>query len=64
MSHRYWQAMVVHVYDRADEHRPHDRDTLRVAAVELRSRGLTVHDISAALRLSEAAVRGLLEVLP
>jgi predicted transcriptional regulator len=44
----------------ADPHRPHDRATLRVAARELRSRGLTARDIAQALRLSEAAVVALL----
>ncbi len=44
----------------ATRHRPADRSVLRAAAVELHSRGLTPRDISAALRLSEAAVRDLL----
>jgi len=39
---------------------PPDRETARAAAYELRSRGLTVHDIAAALRLSEGAVWDLL----
>ena len=39
---------------------PLDRDTCRAAAIELRQRGLTVHDISQALGLSEGAVRNLL----
>ena len=56
----YWQTMVRDAFDRADEHRPLDRDTTRAAAVELRQRGLTVHDIAAALRLSEGAVKQLL----
>lgn len=43
------------------QHRPQDRATLRCAAHELRSRGLTARDIGAALGLSEAAVRALLE---
>jgi hypothetical protein len=47
-----------------DRHRPQDRQTVRAAAVELRQRGLTPADIGAALRLSEAAVRALLEVAP
>lgn len=54
----YWQ--VADAFDRANEHRPQDRDTLRAAALELRSRGLTCRDVSAALRLSEAAIRALL----
>ena len=49
---------------RARQHRPQDRATLRAAARELASRGLTPTDIAAALRLSERAVRALLEVLP
>ncbi|MHB1813436.1 MAG: hypothetical protein ACYCUE_01165 [Steroidobacteraceae bacterium] len=47
---------------RARQHRPQDRATLRCAAVELASRGLTPVDIATALRLSCAAVRDLLEV--
>lgn len=45
----------------ATRHRPADRAVLRAAALELRSRGLTPMDIGAALRLSESAVRELLE---
>ena len=41
-------------------HRPLDAPTLRAAAVELRSRGLTEQDIAAALGLTPAAVRQLL----
>jgi len=41
-------------------HRSTDRATLRVAAVELARQGLTIRDISAALGLSESAVRMLL----
>ena len=58
----YWQTMVRSAFDRREQHRPVDRDTARVAARELASRGLTPRDIAAALRLSEAAVRALLEV--
>ena len=47
--------------DRPRQKAPLDRETARAAAVELRARGLTVHDIAAALRLSEGAVRTLLE---
>jgi hypothetical protein len=43
-----------------DPHRPHDRESLRVAALELRSLGLTAFDIASCLRLSEAAVLALL----
>ena len=39
-----------------------DRQVLRAAIVELRSRGLTARDIGQALGLAEAAVRELLEV--
>lgn len=46
------------------QHRPHDRATLRVAAQELRSRGLTYRDVGQALELPEAAVRELLEGRP
>ncbi len=46
----------------ADRHRPADPAVLRAAAVELRARGLTDRDIAAALRLTERAVRELLEV--
>ena len=45
-------------------HRPADRAVLRAAAVELQARGLTPRDIAAALRLTDAAVRDLLEVAP
>lgn len=43
-----------------DLHRPKDREALRVAAIELRWRGLTARDIASALGLTEAAVRQLL----
>lgn len=42
------------------QHAPPDRETARVAAHELRSRGLTIADIAQALRLSEGAARNLL----
>jgi DNA-binding NarL/FixJ family response regulator len=41
-----------------------DRDTARVAAHELASRGLLPADIAAALRISEATVRELLGASP
>lgn len=44
-----------------ERHRPTDRATIRAAALELRSRGLTPQDIAQALRISEAAVRAMLE---
>jgi hypothetical protein len=51
--------------DQAVRHREHapppDRDKARVAARELRSRGLTPADIADALRLSPGAVEALLE---
>ena len=56
----YWSTMVSSAFDRARQHAPQDRATLRVAALELQSRGLTPRDIAAALRLSEGAVRDLL----
>jgi orotate phosphoribosyltransferase-like protein len=55
----YWRQMVADAFDRDQS-----RDEMRVAAVELRQRGLTPADIAAALRLSEAAVRELLERAP
>lgn len=45
---------------RADQHRPTDEATLRAAAVELRSRGLTARDIGQALRIDPTAVHRLL----
>ena len=48
----------------ARRNQPVDRDVVRCAAVELRARGLTPRDIAAALGLTEAAVRGLLEGRP
>ena len=45
----------------AASNRPAERAVLRAAAVELAARGLTALDIAAALGLSEAAVRALLE---
>lgn len=56
----YRQSMVRSAFDRSSQHAPQDRATLRVAAAELRSRGLTALDIAEALRLSDAAVRALL----
>jgi sugar (pentulose or hexulose) kinase len=56
----YWHQMVAQAFDR-DQHRPLDRETARAAARELRARGLTPRDIAAALRLSENAVRELLQ---
>jgi DNA-binding CsgD family transcriptional regulator len=57
----YWSTLVAGTLSR-DLHRPTDPAALRAAALELASRGLTPLDIAAALRLSEAAVRELLEV--
>lgn len=56
----YWSLMVASAFDRSREHAPQDRATLRVAALELRARGLTPRDIAAALRLSEGAVLDLI----
>lgn len=64
MTSAYWQTMVRSAFPRRDQHRPADRRTLRAAAVELASRGLTHADIAAALGLSERAARALLEVSP
>ena len=55
----YWASLVKPALSR-DLHRPADRATLRAAAVELASRGLTARDIAGALHLSEAAVRVLI----
>ncbi len=60
----YWSTLVATAFPRRDAHRPQDRRTLRAAALELVSRGLTYRDIAAALRLSERAVRDLLGVTP
>lgn len=57
----YWSTLVAGAFDR-DRHRPADRAGMRRAALELRRQGLLPRDIAAALRLSEAAVRELLEV--
>lgn len=64
MSAYYWQTMVRSAFDRRDQHRPVDRDTMRCAALELRQRGLLPADIAAALRISEGAVRDLLQNYP
>jgi hypothetical protein len=58
----HWQTLVANVYDRTEQHRPLDRETVRAAARELRQRGLTPLDIADALKLSEAAICELLEV--
>jgi len=44
----------------ADQHRPRDLATMRVAVAELAACGLTALDIAEALALTEAAVRQLL----
>lgn len=60
----YWQ-MVADIYGRrAEQHRPVDKDAMRVAVVELRQRGLTAGDISSALRISVEAVHELLREAP
>ena len=45
----------------AEAHKPQDEQTLRVAAIELRARGLTARDIGDALSLDPSAVRRLLD---
>ncbi len=60
----YWSRLVAPVFDRSPHNPPLDRAVLRAAALELRARGLTPRDIAAALRLTDAAVRDLLEVAP
>ena len=59
----YWSTLVAGALDGRDRdrHRPADSQTLRVAALELRQRGLTERDIAASLSLTEGAVRQLLE---
>lgn len=56
----YWSTLVAGAVDGRDRHRPADSKTLRVAALELRQRGLTEQDIAQALRIGEGAVRALL----
>ena len=58
----YWSGLVASAFDRSRQHTPQDRATLRAAARELQSQGLTPRDIATALRLSERAVLELLEV--
>lgn len=55
-------ALATLMGDRADDRAdaPLDRAKARVAALELRSSGLTACDIADALGLSEGAVRSLL----
>ncbi len=64
MSASYWSTLVAAAFPRRATHRPQDRATLRAAARELASRGLTYRDIGTALRLSERAIRDLLGVAP
>jgi DNA-directed RNA polymerase specialized sigma24 family protein len=59
MSAGYWDVLVHGAFDR-EQPRSLDREAAQAAAVELRQRGLTAHDIAAALRISEGAVRELL----
>ena len=57
----HWETLVSGAFDRSREHAPQDRATLRAAACELATRGaLTPRYVAAALRLSEAAARGML----
>lgn len=55
-----WLSGSAEYARRAFEHAPRDRETLRVAVRELRSRGLTPVDIERALRLHPTAVADLL----
>lgn len=57
----YWSTLVAGAFDGRDRHRPTDSHSIRIAALELRQRGLTDRDIAAALRLSESAVHQLLQ---
>ena len=59
VTHSYWRAMVGSAFEYEPE-RPPNRDTARAAAIELRAQGLTVADISAALKASEGAIWQLL----
>jgi DNA-binding NarL/FixJ family response regulator len=59
MTNSYWRAMVGAAFEYEPE-RPPNRDTARAAAIELQAQGLTVADISAALKVSEEAIRQLL----
>ena len=58
----YWSGLVAPAFDRSRLHTPPDRHSLRAAALDLKSQGLTPRDIATALRLSERAVLELLEV--
>ncbi|MHB8811693.1 MAG: hypothetical protein ACYDAE_00320 [Steroidobacteraceae bacterium] len=60
----YWQSMVRDAFDCRDQYRPQSRDEMRLAALELRQRGLLPADIAAALRISEGAVSQLLGDAP
>lgn len=55
-----WLSGSIEYARRAVEYAPRDRETLRVAVRELRSRGLTPIDIERALRLHPTAVADLL----
>lgn len=59
----YWSTLVAGTLSR-DRHHPTDPAALRVAAIELRQRGLTNRDIAAALDIGEAAVRVLINGAP
>ena len=56
----YRSTLVAGAFDGRDRHRPADFQSLRIAALELRQRGLTERDIGQALRIGEGAVRTLL----
>ncbi len=55
-------ASPVGAFDRSPHNPPLDRAVLRAAALELRARGLTPLDIAEALKLTERAVRQLLNL--
>ncbi|MGB6451012.1 MAG: hypothetical protein WBE92_09695 [Steroidobacteraceae bacterium] len=57
-------ALALLVGSTGRQYRACDRDALRAAAHELRSRGQTVRDISAALGIAEQAVCQLLGEAP
>ncbi len=55
----YWGTLVKPALSR-DAHRPHYRNMMRAAALELAARGLTARDVAQALSITEAAARQLL----
>jgi hypothetical protein len=59
-SQRAQRMNAIDYARRAEQHKPTDERTLRAAAVELSSRGLTPRDVGEALRLDPTAVRRLI----